>query len=55
MPPIEILVQEVMLEFIMFIKEDGLKKLLLMMSMSFTTNTEKKKDSKKINKEESFE
>lgn len=55
MPQIEILVQEVSLESITFIKEDGLKKLPLMMSMFFTTNTEKPKVSKKTNQEESCE
>lgn len=55
MPQIEILVQEVSLESITFIKEDGLKKLPLMMSMFFTTNTEKLKVLKKTNQEESCE
>lgn len=55
MPQIEILVQEVSLESITFIREDGLKKLPLMMSMFFTTNTEKPKVSKKTNQEESCE
>jgi len=52
---IEILLLEVMLEFIMFIREDGLKKLLVMMLMFFITNTENKKVLKKINKEENFD
>jgi hypothetical protein len=55
MPLIEIQVQEVLLEFIMFIKEDGLKKLQEMMSMSFIINIENKKVSKKINQEENYD
>lgn len=54
-PLIEILLQEVSLESITFIKEDGLKKSQLMMSMFFITNTEKLKDSKKTRQEESCE
>jgi hypothetical protein len=55
MPLIEIQVQEVLLEFIMFIKEDGLKKLQEMMLMSFIINTENKKVSKKISQEEKYD
>lgn len=53
--PTEILVQEVLFEFITFIREDGLKRSLLMMSTFFTTSTENRKGSRKTIKEESFE
>jgi len=47
--------QEDTAEFIIFMKEDGPKKLLLMTSMFFTIRTEDKKDLMRIHKEENFD
>lgn len=51
----EIPVQEVSSESTTYTREDGLRKSLLMMSTCSITSTERKRDSKRTNKEESFD